>query len=291
MDVDIPSEDQALHATVTRPDGTAKGGVILLHPSNDGSRQQFLFEDLADRLPTLGITVLRYDRRAKTDDTDVPYEQQVADVQHALRWYREQVGPEPVGLWGFSQGAWIAMLSAAADPAIDFVVVVGGSAVSPAHQMRYGAAEQLRRAGYDSTALAELAELRLAWEGWQRGTVSREDAQAMINQLTDRPWFGLSWVPPVLPEDRSWADMDFDPAEPISALTCPVLAFYGEDEWIPVADSIEVWQSRITDPRQLTIHHLDGAGHHPTLHDGRTTEAISPVYTETMDRWVLEHLA
>ncbi len=290
-DVEIPADGRALSATVSCPDGVSKGGLILLHPSNDGSRRQFLFEDLATRLPMLGITVLRYDRRPKIEDADVPHEHQVADVEHALRWYREHLGPEPVGLWGFSQGAWVAILAAAADPSIAFVVVVGGSAVSPAIQMRYGAAEQLRRAGYGSAALGELAALRLAWEGWQRGVVSREAAQNTINQFAGRPWFTLSWVPPVVPEHPSWADMDFDPAETISALRCPVLAFYGHDEWIPVADSVKVWESRITDPGQLTIHYLDGAGHHPTLHDGRAIDAISPAYTETMDRWILDRVA
>ena len=49
----------------------------------------------------------------------------------------------PIGLWGFSQGAWAATL-VAGDPDTAFRVAVSGSGVSPAEQMRYGTREQVR---------------------------------------------------------------------------------------------------------------------------------------------------
>ena len=76
-----------------------------------------------------------------------------------------EVGSAPLGLWAWSQGAWAAALAAARSTEIAFLVLLAACGVSPAEQMRYGTAEQLRRNGYgDDDSLRELAELRSALE-------------------------------------------------------------------------------------------------------------------------------
>jgi pimeloyl-ACP methyl ester carboxylesterase len=242
-------------------------------------------------LPKQGVAVLRYDRRTPPEDRDVAFQTQLDDLDQAVRVMANELGPVPIGLWGFSQGAWICLLAAAADPTLAFVILVGCSAVSPAQQMRYGTAEQLRRAGFGSEALSELAQLRSAWEQFERGQLLRDEAQRVIDEFTGRPWSYLSWVPNPLPAEPSSTDMDFDPGEVISRLRCPVLAFYGNDEWVPVAESKDVWRSRCFDSRQLTIHDLPGTTHYPTLGGGRTVAAISPEYATSLTTWLGDLLA
>ena len=257
-----------------------------LHPSDDRSLSQFLFEHLAQVLPARGVAVLRYDRRPMEDGRDVPYQVQVDDLRCALDVLADEIGPVPTGLWGFSQGAWIGLLAAAGDSALAFLALVGCSAVSPARQMRYGTAEQLRRAGFGANDLAELEELRSAWERQQRGDLSRPRAQAVVDRYRGRAWFPLSWVPDVLPDSRAWDDMDFDPAVPIGQLTCPVLAFYGDDEWVPVQESIGIWRRCFPDPARLAIRELPGTSHHPTLGGGRDLTSVSPDYTAAITGWL-----
>lgn len=110
--------------------------------------------------PTGALPSCAYDRRAFAGGRDVPYQLQVDDLERALGVLASEVGPVPTGLWGFSQGAWVSLLAAAADRTLSFLILVGCSAVSPARQMRYGTAEQLRRAGFGPDAVAELNELR-----------------------------------------------------------------------------------------------------------------------------------
>ncbi len=178
------------------------------------------------------------------------------------------------------------MLSAAADPSLAFLALVGCSAVSPARQMRYGTAQQLRRAGFGVEPLAELDRLRTVWEEYQRGHLSREAAQSVVDRLAGQSWFLLSWVPSALPSNTSWDDMDFDPAEAISQIRCPVLAFYGEDEWVPVPRASVSGRAAFSTPARLTIHELPGTEHHPTLQGGRTVASISPAYTAALIRWL-----
>ena len=278
--------DARLEASLARPEGTCRAAVAALHPADDPSRRQFLFEHLATVLPERGVAVLRYDRRPAPPDRDVPYELQAEDLAHGLAALAEVTGPVPTGLWGFSQGAWVALLTAARRADIAFLVLVGCSTVSPARQMRYGTAEQLRRAGFGPGCLAELAGLRAAYEDFQRGRLARPQAQRVVDAHADRAWFGLSWVPRVLPEAPDWDDMDFDPAASIGQVRCPVLAFYGADEWVPVPESIAVWRAAYADPARLAIHELAGTTHHPTYGGRRELAAISPEYTARLTGWL-----
>ena len=286
----IPCRGAFLAAELDLPAGRCVGAVVLLHPAEDPSRSQFLFQQLARVLPPQGVAVLRYDRRASEGNKDIPYLQQVDDLSNGLRVLQDAVGDVPIGLWGFSQGAWVALLAAAAEPALSFLILVGCSAVSPARQMRFGTAEQLRGAGYGAEQRVELDRLRSAWEEYQRGHISRAAAQAVVDELASRPWFHLSWVPAVLPATPSWADLDFDPVDAIREVRCPVLAFYGEDEWVPVEESIRIWRSSFRYPDQLAIRRIAGTDHHPTLRNGRTMTSISPEYTATLTTWVADVL-
>jgi uncharacterized protein len=284
----IRCRDAQLAATLTRPEGRCRAAIVLLHPADDPSRRQFLFEHLAMTLPGHGVAVLRYDRRASSPGRDVPYGLQAEDLAHGLAALADVTGPIPTGLWGFSQGAWVALLTAAGRADIAFLVLVGCSAVSPARQMRYGTAEQLRRAGFGPGSIAELAELRTAYEDYERGRLARQDAQQVIDSYAGRPWFDLGWVPRILPGAPDWDDMDFDPAASISRVRCPVLAFYGADEWIPVQESISIWRAAYADPAQLTICELPGTTHHPTLGGQQDLSAISPDYTARLTTWLDE---
>jgi pimeloyl-ACP methyl ester carboxylesterase len=284
-----------LPATLSLPAGPARGALVPLHPASYGSRHQFLFEHLAETLVPRGIAVLRYDRRPSPDDEDVPFAVQAGDALDALRVLRIRVGSAPVGLWAWSQGAWAAALAAARSREIAFLVLLAASGVSPAEQMRYGTAEQLRRHGYgDEVALRELAELREALEAALRDPGRLATTQAVIDHYANRPWFSLSYVPRTLDPSDDWPDMDFDPAPIITEVHCPALLFYGEeDEWTPIEPSIAAWRQAAAKGgnKDLTVIRLPGTDHAPTLGGIHDAAAISPAYTEALTEWLDLRLA
>jgi pimeloyl-ACP methyl ester carboxylesterase len=292
VEVAVDGGDVALPGTLDRPDGPVRGAVVALHGSEAGQRSYFLYEHLARLLPPTGIAVLRYDRRPAPHGGDVPLAVQAADARAAMALLRRQIGAEagglPVGLWGFSQGAWAALAAADAYPLeVAFLVGIGMSGVSPARQMRFGTAEQLRRHGYDRTAVAELAGLRATVEEYLRGRSPRAPAQAEVDRLAGRAWFPLAYLPRRLPDrPGSWSDMDFDPAPAFARLRCPVLLFYGEtDEWVPIDESIAVWRraAAASIPR---ICRLPGCGHLPTRGGVADRAAISPRYADALLGWL-----
>ena len=149
----------------------------------------------------------------------------------------------------------------------------------------YGTRAQLAQAGHTERALEELADLRAAYEEYLRGEHPRSQAQAAVDAAAREPWFELAWVPRELPEPGSWPDMDFDPLQPLSRVRCPVLALFGErDEWVPVKESIERFQSAAqTAGFDLTVRRLPDTTHEPLL---ASSGSISPLYEETLTTWI-----
>lgn len=275
-----------LPATLDVPAGPPRGGLVVLHGSHADRRSYFLYEHLARLLPPAGIAVLRYDRRPRVNGHDVPLTAQADDAASALDALRRQVGDAPVGLWGFSQGAWAATLTATRRP-VDFLVLLGCSGVSPAAQMRYGTAEQLRRHGYGPADLAELDRLRGVAEGFLRGDVPRATAQAELDAAVRRPWFPLVYLPRELPDaPGSWVDMDFDPEPVLAKLSGPVLLCYGEtDAWTPVEQSLDVWRRAARDA-ELTVARLAGCDHTPSLGGREELAGVSPEYERVLLDWL-----
>jgi pimeloyl-ACP methyl ester carboxylesterase len=294
VETEIRSGDVVLPATVTLPEGPVLGGIIPLHGAEAGQRSFFLYEHLSRVLPAMGVAVLRYDRRPAENEGDVPFSSQASDAMAAARVLREHVGDAPIGLWGFSQGAWAAPVAAATFPAeVKFLVLVSSCGVSPAQQMRIGCDKQLRQHGYSDADRAELAALRLAFEEYLRGDRDRASAQAVVDACAARAWFPLVYVPPVLPDAGVWADMDFDPEPVFAGVSCPVLAFYGEtDAWMPIEESADAWHraGEASGHADITVVRLVGCDHMPTLEERADHDGISPQYTQVMSTWLETHL-
>jgi hypothetical protein len=282
----------ALRAALTLPVGQGPHPAIVpLHPASERSREQLLFAHLAEILPPAGMAVLRYDRRGD----DIPHEQQVADALSAVAALRSRadIDVRRIGLWGFSQGAWIAPRVAAESDEIAFLVLLASTGVSPAEQMRYGTAKHAREAGHDEETARRIVELRRVYEDYARGHIARETAQRAVDAVATEPWFELAYVRPVLPERPGfWPNMDFDPVAIFAGVRVPMLLFYGEDdEWQPIDASISAWRKAValSGNDDLTIVRLAGTRHAPTLGDREERDAIAPEYETRLLAWLADH--
>lgn len=290
MELVVEVEGAELPATLTLPPGPVRAGVVALHGAGAGTRSYFLYEQLAQTLPAQGVAVLRYDRRASSDGHDVPLTRQSADALAALGRLGVEIDGAPVGLWGFSQGAWAAALAATAEPdLVQFLICVSCCGVSPAEQMRYGCAQQLSKRGYGESDVAELTAVRAAYERFLRGSETAATARRTLDLAAARPWFAQAYLPRTLPDPGSWTDMDFDPRPVLAGVSCPVLAFYGQtDEWLPVEASIAAWRAAETEGNltDLTLVRLPDTDHLPTSRGREDPHAISSAYTDTLVAWL-----
>src|SRR6267142_6615271 len=124
--------------TLELPDGPAPyPAIVLLTGSDPSPRDAPFFEDLRRRFTERGFAALSFDKRGvgdsggkyeETPDFDVAAGDGLAAVQ--LLRGRPDIDSTRVGVWGVSQGGWLALLMAAKSPRVAFVINVSGPGVS-----------------------------------------------------------------------------------------------------------------------------------------------------------------
>ncbi|HLQ04357.1 MAG TPA: alpha/beta fold hydrolase, partial [Verrucomicrobiae bacterium] len=151
-----------------------------------------LFLHLARLLPTRGVAVARFDRRGD----DVPLDLQVEDAMGVVDELaaRPDIDAHRIGLWGFSQGAWVAPLAASRSTKVAFLVLVASTGVSPAEQMLYGTAKHARMAGFGEDAAQRIVDVRRVVDEYRRGRIPLETAQAAVDVVKGEAWFEHAYV-------------------------------------------------------------------------------------------------
>ncbi|MFZ0891197.1 MAG: alpha/beta hydrolase [Thermoplasmata archaeon] len=289
----VSSGTRRLPASLTLPTGAVRAVVVALNPTGDQSKDQILIGHLVQNLPSVGVAVLRFDHRPKRWGWNEPIRDQADDALAAISELSKgaETSNAPIGIWGWDQGCSAAVVAAATSNLVQFLILVACSGVTPSEQMRYGTAEHLRRAGFGEEARQELIELRSAYEGAVRGSISRAEAQRTVNRYAARSWFPIAWVPRRIQWSPTWPDMDFDPRDFLYKVVVPTLLFYGEtDEWSPIDLSIESWRlgQQVSQNGDVQIVRPRGTGHAPTIGSGMSARAISPDYTYAMGDWLKE---
>lgn len=293
----LADDGVALAGTLVIPPGRARAPVVVaLHGASDGLRGARLLEDLASVLPALGIGVLLFDRRGEGASQGVAgasFERLAGDGECWLRWLRAhpRVEPRGLGLWGHSQGAWIAALVAARSPA-DFLIAVSPCGVSPARQMEHAAALRLAAGGHSRTAVERALDVRRrADDCHRRRPPDHTQALALRDSVRGEPWFELAMLPdPADPAHHAWSDdLDFDVAPVLRSLRLRALVLFGaDDRWVPLAQSRAIWAANLRPEPAIEV--LEGAGHWltcpPGPDDGPDRGSIHPGYHRALARWV-----
>ena len=294
-----------LRGTLTFPFGRGPMGalvpaLVVAHGAAFGLGASRIYTQLLELVLGEGVAVLRYDRRGEGESTGSPDDATLGDLADDLvacvRALQGHTGirPDRVGLWGVSQGGWVAALAAAADPSIAGIVAVSVSGTGPAEQMEHAVGTTMRAAGYDERAVERAVSARRALGRWVDGVCDTGEAQAVIDSIRDEPWFPLAYLDD-LDEDtravgRAWLHFDVRPALP--RISAPVLLFLGDrDRWVDTARSREIWQAGLVNA-ELTVVTLPGAGHFPTLAtdldsiDVEETGPTHPEYSTRLRNWV-----
>jgi uncharacterized protein len=172
----IVQEEKVFHSAGAELSGTLylpRGGkalaaVVVTHAASLPLRDQPLYRHLKEMLPSLGIAVFLYDRRGsgrsggdlKASDYTLLADDAIAAVRAVNIDLR--IDPRRVGIWGLSQGGWLALLAASRSPQVAFAVSISAPMVTPDLQMIFLSANILRVNGYSQADIDQAIATRKA---------------------------------------------------------------------------------------------------------------------------------
>lgn len=276
--------------------------LTVLHAASGGERDYHVYQHLAERLPAMGVGVLLYDRRGAGESEGVFETADFADlagdgaaaVQYLLS--RAEIDTGRVGIYGISQGGWIAPMVAAALPEVAFQVIVSGCAVTPAEQMDYAAAYSLREADLADDVVRRALRLRAVVNAYFRGTSGREAMIAELRPHTHEPWYALSGIPmpESIPEDvresKWFYEMDHDPMHVWRSVRCPTLFLHAEDDrWVPVDESMRRYKLVTRHLPEVRFERIPGSDHF-MCEIGGESERVSSAYLSVLEDWLRRRL-
>jgi pimeloyl-ACP methyl ester carboxylesterase len=234
-----------LSGTVWAPDlQFPTPGVVLIGGSGPTDRTNGgYFDALRDSLVAAGVTVIAFDKRGVGSSTgawaSAGVDELAADVGAAVETLRAHplVDPDAIGLFGHSEGGWVALHASAQGTADRYLVLNSCPAVS----FLEAEVHALTAAGVaPGRARALFGRLREAVRAdADRATAVRliaDESDPILREVLEGTGFRLS--------DESYAQLrawiDYSPDPDLNSLRTPTLAIYGmQDPLTPVQASVD----------------------------------------------------
>src|SRR5579871_524286 len=173
-------------------DGNAKAVVVWVEGSNDDPSTDDL--DWQFVLPLHGIGVFVYDKRGtggSQGELSADFYVRATDTAAAAKEVRRLTpSVQRVGVFGGSQGGWVAPLAATLVP-LDFVIVGYGLAEGVTAQDRDDVEEEVRAAGYGDDAMPKVREItdattRIVKSEW---TIGYGELAIAEKKYSAEPWY------------------------------------------------------------------------------------------------------
>ena len=168
-EVTIAGPDGKLAGTVMKPPGPGPHpAIVLIHGAAGGLRDYY--RAFAEHFVHAGMAAVVYDRRGHGESTGDPGPTFTEKSYDAEAWVdylqsRPDIRPDRVGVWGFSNGSWVAPLVAARRPDVGFVAVIGATGTTPIETEIHRRAFDLREQGVPDSQIDQVAELwRLVYD-------------------------------------------------------------------------------------------------------------------------------
>lgn len=249
--------------------------VVALHAASTSTRDAPLFRHLEQMLPQLGVAVFVYDRRGSGKSAAAPargdYDLLAEDGLAAARMLARdpRIDARRIGVWGLSQGGWLALLAAARSADVAFAISVSAPMTTPDVQMNFAVANILRIKGYSPADVESAVAARTAVDDFARGQLDRATAQRRLDEARRKPWFDLVYLDKSLPDphESGWArEIRNDPLPALFKVKTPTLILYGaRDPWVPVRVSRDLLREHAQRLPNVQTAVISGADHYMML--------------------------
>lgn len=244
--------------------------IVMIHGSGKGGRDYAYYSLLATHLATQGVAVLTYDKRgfgASGGSGQNPNLQDLADDARAAVEYlkrRQDVIADRIGLYGHSQGGFIAPLVPARGTEVAFICLLAAPALHTWDQELNEAESDMRGRGFSEEEVADaLKSMRLMF-----GVVSSgqglQPLRAAVQVARSSRWWGVVELSSSKKDLKQWRLSAYDPRAALEKLKVPVLALFGErDLIVPPKQNVPMWERylRVAGNKDFTPRLVPGADH------------------------------
>jgi len=297
-----------LAGTLLLPPGAGPHPALAFtHGSEPANRNHPSYRASVRPFVDAGIAVLIYDKRGVGDSEGTYVEapdlrQPCADLLGAIAFLREhaRIDRGSLGVWGASQGGWVAPMAASLSDDIRYVCVVAAPGVSPLEQNLYDKALRLRARGIDEEAVARATAYRRAFWSYLVTGEGLDEARARHAEIATEPWFTRDDFPvPFLPREELLASErmrhfavhnGYEPRLTLERVRVPTLVILGEaDRVVPVEASVAAFRSAFAasgHADELTVKLFPDAGHDLRVPAADGARERAPGYLDFMVDWV-----
>lgn len=244
------------------PSGRGTYPAIVLLPGGPGAagRNENYF-GVAHLLASAGFATLAFEKRgvgASTGDwRAASYVDFARDAIAAVRYlqHRPDIDAQCVGLFGISEGGWVAPLAAHLSPEVAFVAVVGASGKSHPEADLALLEIALRADSFAEGDRLRALELERAMIEYARTRQNWTATRAQLDTILTGPWLSHSVVAthtsydfPTTEDHWFWTlyglDAGYDPSIALRELRVPLLAVWGDlDPASPPALNVPAFES------------------------------------------------
>ncbi len=250
-DLTFEWEGLTLAGSVHLPDSPGpRPAVLMMQGSGPADRDcDGYFPPIRNEFLSREIATFAFDKPgcgASTGDwRDYALEARADQALAALKALGSHPGIDEVrlGVWGQSQGGWLAQIVADRLPDLAFAIANSGPSINVVEQDMYGCEHSMRAAGHPENDIAQALDFidklhEAAAAGADFATVNAEFLTAARGQ----PWYGYVEVD----DDADWrfgrllVEECYEPREALARVRCPFLAIYGgRDALVPAWQSAE----------------------------------------------------
>jgi uncharacterized protein len=239
-EVRFRSGDVNLAGTLLTPaTGTRHPGLVFVPSAGQIAREQFW--GFGYLMAARGFAVLAFDKRGTGESTGewrgTTFEQLADDVVAGARFLqsRPEIDKQRIGIWGLSQGAWLAPLAAVQAGDAAFVVTLSGGGLTPAQAELLDSEYGMRVAGLSQADVDEGMTFQRTKNDYLRTGEGWNEYAALLKHATTSPWWRLAGTDlsgPATPDDVYWKHTRpfyfYEPAPVLQRLRAPLLAIFGE---------------------------------------------------------------
>jgi pimeloyl-ACP methyl ester carboxylesterase len=284
--------------------------IVVVHGSGNQGRGTSYYARWGDFFARHGVAALIYDKRGVGQSSGnherATFDDLAGDVLAAVEGLKERsdIKASQIGLFGISQGGWLAPLAASRTDNVAYLILNVGPSVSVQEQELHRVEYSLRADEYSEEDIEKaLAYTELVFTA-AYGDGDRQELFAKAEDVKSQKWADYVNVVGSDADLDGWRLIRYDPSPVLKRTTIPLLALFGEhDVLVPPQENVDRLRGYLTEAgnSDFTIRVIPGVGHNMetfgTLKGGEWKwpekywiwPRKSPVIYETIFTWLTEH--